>query len=149
MVESETVQPMTKLQKEAKDCHGTLASSFNIKEWQDIQARVKAKEELAVRLQADERENYTEAEKARMLAEFINKERGYTLHQLRSYSFDEIKTLFKTIMRRVNTFVPMETEVRRGVPKLVADSSQAAVREAQSTNRAAEKELGHQSSKKQ
>nr|GFA23777.1 hypothetical protein [Tanacetum cinerariifolium] len=47
-------------------------SSFNIEEWEDIQARVEANEELAVRLQAKERENYTEAEKARMLAEFIN-----------------------------------------------------------------------------
>nr|GEU53019.1 hypothetical protein [Tanacetum cinerariifolium] len=73
-------------------------SSFNIEEWEDIQARFKADEELA---------------------------------QLRGYSFDEIKTLFETTMRRVNTFVPMETEVRRGVLELVADSSQAAVREAE------------------
>nr|GEV61937.1 putative ribonuclease H-like domain-containing protein [Tanacetum cinerariifolium] len=41
------------------------------------------------------------------------------------------------------------TEVRRGVPELVADSSQAAVREAGGTKRAAKEELGHQSSKKQ
>nr|GFA66196.1 hypothetical protein [Tanacetum cinerariifolium] len=72
------------------------ASSFNIEEWEDIQARVKADEE----------------------------------------------------MRRVNTFVPIETEVRRGVPELVADSSQAAVKEAGGTKRTAEEELGHQSSKK-
>nr|GEU57769.1 hypothetical protein [Tanacetum cinerariifolium] len=41
----------------------------------------------------------------------------------------------------VNTLVPMETEVRRGVPELVADSSQAVVREAGCTKRAAEEEL--------
>nr|GEW77759.1 hypothetical protein [Tanacetum cinerariifolium] len=58
-------------------------------------------------------------------------------------SFDEIKDLFEITMRRVNTFVPMETEVRRGVLELVADSSQAAVREAGGTKRAGEKELGH------
>nr|GEX58683.1 hypothetical protein [Tanacetum cinerariifolium] len=46
------------------------ASSFNIEEWKNIQDRVEADEELAVRLQADERENYTKAEKARMLADF-------------------------------------------------------------------------------
>ncbi|GKB80746.1 hypothetical protein Tco_0947641, partial [Tanacetum coccineum] len=101
-----------------------VASSFNIKEWDDIQARVKADEELTQRLQAEEREKYSEAEKARLLAELINqrkryfaaqkaKERrnkpptqaqqrtymsnyikhigAYTLQQLRSYSFDEIK----------------------------------------------------------
>nr|GEY53680.1 hypothetical protein [Tanacetum cinerariifolium] len=51
-------------------------------------------------------------------------------------------------IEKVNTFVPMETKVRRRVPELVANSSQAAVREAKGTKRAAEEELGHQSSKK-
>nr|GEU72832.1 hypothetical protein [Tanacetum cinerariifolium] len=32
--------------------------------------------------------------------------------QLRGYSFNEIKELFETTMKRVNTFVPIETEVR-------------------------------------
>ncbi|GJX61407.1 hypothetical protein Tco_0294307 [Tanacetum coccineum] len=56
----------------------------------------------------------------------------------------EIKDLFETTMRRANTFVPMETEIRRGVPELVADSSQAAITEstkAGGTKRAAEEEL--------
>ncbi|GJU85660.1 hypothetical protein Tco_1293206 [Tanacetum coccineum] len=44
------------------------ASSFNIEEWDDIQARVKADEELAQRLQAEEREKYSEAEKEILLA---------------------------------------------------------------------------------
>ncbi|GKD50256.1 hypothetical protein Tco_1279232, partial [Tanacetum coccineum] len=94
-------------------------------------------------LQAKEREKYTEADQARMLAELINqrkryfatqraKERrnkpptqaqqrtymsnyikhmgGYTLQQLRGYSFDEIKTFFETTIRSVNTFVPIESE---------------------------------------
>nr|GEV13206.1 putative ribonuclease H-like domain-containing protein [Tanacetum cinerariifolium] len=47
-------------------------SSFNIKEREDIQAKVEADEDLAVRLQAKQKENYTKAKKARMLAEFIN-----------------------------------------------------------------------------
>ncbi|GJV87390.1 hypothetical protein Tco_1531328 [Tanacetum coccineum] len=94
-------------------------------------------------LQAEEREKYTEAEQARMLAELINQRKryfaaqraeerrnkpptqaqqrtymsnyikhmgGYTLQQLKGYSFDEIKTLFKTTIRSVNTFVPIESE---------------------------------------
>ncbi|GKB80651.1 hypothetical protein Tco_0947546 [Tanacetum coccineum] len=72
--------------------------------------------------------------------------------QLKRLSFDEIKDLFETTMRIVNTFVPIETEIRRGVPKLVADSSQVAVTEstkAGGTKRAAEEELGQQSSKNQ
>ncbi|GJR02725.1 putative ribonuclease H-like domain-containing protein [Tanacetum coccineum] len=78
------------------------ASSFNIEEWKDIQARIEADEELA---------------------------QSYTLQQLNRLSFDEIKDLFETTMRRANTFVPMETEIRRGVPELVVDSLQAAVTE--------------------
>ncbi|GJX71575.1 hypothetical protein Tco_0308746 [Tanacetum coccineum] len=64
---------------------------------------------------------------------------GYTLQQLRGYSFDEIKTLFETTMRSVNTFVPIESEVDRAVPELAARSSK----------RAAEEELDQESSKRQ
>ncbi|GJR54784.1 hypothetical protein Tco_1405305 [Tanacetum coccineum] len=64
--------------------------------------------------------------------------RGYTLQQLRGYSFDEIKTLFETTMRRVNTFVPIEREVDRAVPELAAESSK----------RVAEEELDQESSKR-
>ncbi|GJZ02679.1 hypothetical protein Tco_0520640 [Tanacetum coccineum] len=48
------------------------ASSFNIEEWEDIQATIKADEELAQRIQAKEREEYSEAKRARLLAELIN-----------------------------------------------------------------------------
>ncbi|GKA56101.1 hypothetical protein Tco_0755173 [Tanacetum coccineum] len=41
--------------------------------------------------------------------------------QLKRLSFDELKNLFEATMRRVSTFVTMETEIRRGVPELVAD----------------------------
>ncbi|GJW86633.1 hypothetical protein Tco_0161973 [Tanacetum coccineum] len=123
-------------------------------------------------LQAEEREKYSEAEKARLLVELINQRKrhfaqqraeerrnkpptqaqqrtymsnyikhkgSYTLHQLRGYSFDEIKSLFEATMKRLNTFTPMESDVDRTVPKIAAGS----------TKRAAEEELGQQSSKKQ
>ncbi|GKF12714.1 hypothetical protein Tco_0050640 [Tanacetum coccineum] len=64
---------------------------------------------------------------------------GYTLQQLRGYSFDEIKTLFETTMRKVNTFVPIEGEVDRADSKLAARSSK----------RDAEEELDQESSKRQ
>ncbi|GJT80776.1 hypothetical protein Tco_1055118 [Tanacetum coccineum] len=101
------------------------ASSFNVKEREDIQARVEADKELAQRLQAEEREIYIEAEQARML--------------LRGYSFNEIKTLFDTTIRRVNTFFPIESEVDRAVLELAAGSSK----------RDAEEELDQESSKRQ
>ncbi|GJS13957.1 ribonuclease H-like domain-containing protein [Tanacetum coccineum] len=118
------------------------ASSFNVEEWEDIQARVEADEELAQRLQAEEREMYTEAEQARMLVELINQKKAhgksYTV-VVERYSFDKIKTLFKTTMRRVNTFVPIESEVDRAVPELAAGSSK----------RDAKEELDQESSKRQ
>ncbi|GJR78973.1 hypothetical protein Tco_0149758 [Tanacetum coccineum] len=109
----------------------------------DIQARVEADEELAQRLQAEEREMYTKAEQARMLVELINQRKkhmgSHALQQLRGYSFAETKTLFETTMRRVNTFVPIESEVDRAVPELAAGS----------LKRDAEEELGQESSKRQ
>ncbi|GJX08901.1 hypothetical protein Tco_0198760 [Tanacetum coccineum] len=64
---------------------------------------------------------------------------GYTLQQLRGYSFDEIKTLFETTMRKVNTFVPIESEVDRAVSELAAGS----------LKRVEEEELDQESSKRQ
>ncbi|GJX39745.1 hypothetical protein Tco_0253048 [Tanacetum coccineum] len=64
---------------------------------------------------------------------------GYTLQQLRGYSFDEIKNLFETTMRRVHTFVPIESEIERVIPELAAGSSK----------RDAEEELDQESSKRQ
>ncbi|GJS91201.1 hypothetical protein Tco_0773837 [Tanacetum coccineum] len=58
------------------------AKSFNIEEWENIQATIEADEELAQRIQAEEREKkYSEAEKARLLAELINKRKRYFAQQ--------------------------------------------------------------------
>ncbi|GJZ26019.1 putative ribonuclease H-like domain-containing protein [Tanacetum coccineum] len=64
---------------------------------------------------------------------------SYTLQQLRGYSFDEIKSLFKATMKRKNTFTSMESDVDRTVPKIAT----------RSTKRVAKEGLGQQSSKKQ
>ncbi|GJV74353.1 hypothetical protein Tco_1494348 [Tanacetum coccineum] len=146
------------------------ASTFKPKEWDNIQAQIKAVEELAHRLQAQERERYSEADKAKLLVELINerkrqfaqqraqqrrnmpltqaRQRSYmcnyikhmgshTLHQLRGYSFDEIKVLFEATVKRVNIFTPIKSDDT--VPKVVAGSSK----------RSAEEELGEESSKRQ
>ncbi|GJS15964.1 hypothetical protein Tco_0410436 [Tanacetum coccineum] len=84
MAESETVHTKIKLQQEQErlDFEAAVrlqdeleeeerqrivrvyeaASSFNVEEWEDIQARVEADEELVQRLQVEEKEKYTEAE---------------------------------------------------------------------------------------
>ncbi|GJR91799.1 hypothetical protein Tco_0215810 [Tanacetum coccineum] len=148
------------------------ASSFNIKEWEDIQATIEADEELAQRIQEEEREKYSKAEKARLLAKLINQRKRYfsqqrdeerwnkpltqaqqrtymcnyikhmgshTLQQLKRLSFDELKALFETTMRRVQTFHPIESEADKIVPELTTGSSK----------RVSKVELDHEGSKKQ
>ncbi|GKE12815.1 hypothetical protein Tco_1416366 [Tanacetum coccineum] len=132
--------------------------------------KIEADEELAHRLQAQEREGYSKANKAKLLVELINERKrqitqqraqqrrnrpltqaqqrsymcnyikhmgSHTLQQLRGYSFDEIKVLFEAIVKRVNTFTPMESDDK--VPKFVTGSSK----------RSAEEELGEETSKRQ
>ncbi|GJV21000.1 hypothetical protein Tco_1370020 [Tanacetum coccineum] len=115
-----------------------VAQSFTEEEWENIRVRIKADEELTQRLQAEERNKYSKVDQAKML--------------LRGYSFDEIKELFETTMKRVNTFVPLETEVRGRASELAAGSSQATITdsaEVRSSKRAAEAELDHEGSKRQ
>ncbi|GJS00220.1 hypothetical protein Tco_0316728 [Tanacetum coccineum] len=64
---------------------------------------------------------------------------GYTLQQLKGYSLNEIKNFFETTMRRVHTFVPIESEIERVIPELAAGSSK----------RDAKEELDQESSKRQ
>ncbi|GJS58872.1 hypothetical protein Tco_0653656, partial [Tanacetum coccineum] len=63
------------------------------------------------------------------------------------YSFDELKELFETTMKNVDTFVPMETEDRERASELAAGSSQATIidsTEVGSSKRVAEAELDHE-----
>ncbi|GJS95152.1 hypothetical protein Tco_0802120 [Tanacetum coccineum] len=115
------------------------AQSFTEEEWENIRARVETDEELAQRLQAEKRNKYSKVDQAKIL-------------QLRGYSFDEIKELFETTMKRVNTFVPMEAEVRGRASELAAGSSQATITDSAgvgSSKRDAEAELDHEGSKRQ
>ncbi|GJW74371.1 hypothetical protein Tco_0133741 [Tanacetum coccineum] len=62
--------------------------------------------------------------------------RSHTLQHLKKLSFNEIKELFETTMKRVKDFVPMESD--RLVPKILTGSS----------NRTAKTELEHEGSKR-
>nr|GEU75737.1 zinc finger, CCHC-type [Tanacetum cinerariifolium] len=76
----------------------------------------------------------------------------YTLKQLKKLSFEEIKKLFETIMKIVNTFVPMETKVRGRASELAARSSQATITdsaEVGSSKRTAEAKFDYEGSKRQ
>ncbi|GJZ95699.1 hypothetical protein Tco_0668033 [Tanacetum coccineum] len=73
------------------------------------------------------------------MSNYIKHIGGYTLQQLKGYSFDEIKNLFKTTMRRVHIFFSIESEIERVIPELAAGSSK----------RDAKEELDQESSKRQ
>ncbi|GKD36019.1 hypothetical protein Tco_1251528, partial [Tanacetum coccineum] len=122
------------------------ASSFNVEEWEDIQARVQVelinqRKRYFATQRAEERRNKPpkQAQQRTYMSNYIKHMGGYTLQPLKGYSFDEIKTLFETTMRKVNTFVLIESEVDKAVPKLAA----------RSLKRAAEEELDQKSSKRQ
>ncbi|GJS06781.1 zinc finger, CCHC-type containing protein [Tanacetum coccineum] len=77
---------------------------------------------------------------------------SHTLQQLKRYSFDELKELFETTMKNVNTFIPIETEDRGRASELAAGSSQVPITdstEVGSSKRGAEVGLDHEGSKKQ
>ncbi|GKE13466.1 hypothetical protein Tco_1417017 [Tanacetum coccineum] len=76
-------------------------------------------------------------EEALRLQEQLDEEESHTLQQLKKLSFDEIKELFETTMKRVNTFTPMKSDDT--VPKVIARSSK----------RDGEQELNQESSKRQ
>ncbi|GJX31150.1 hypothetical protein Tco_0241005 [Tanacetum coccineum] len=91
------------------------ASTFKLEEWDNMQAEIEADKELAHRLQAQEKEGYSEADKAKLLVELIN-ERKRQFDQQRAQqrgtdlSHRLNKVLFEATVKRVNTFTPMESD---------------------------------------
>ncbi|GJX10719.1 putative reverse transcriptase domain-containing protein [Tanacetum coccineum] len=101
----------------------------------------KERKKLIIMQLAKERRNkpLTQAQQRTYMSNYIKHMGSHTLKQLKRLSFDELKNLFESTMRRVGAFVPMETKIRREVPELVAGSSK----------RDAEEELDQGSSKRQ
>ncbi|GKE36120.1 hypothetical protein Tco_1455442, partial [Tanacetum coccineum] len=69
--------------------------------WDNTHVMMEANFELAQRLQAEEQGEITIEERSRL----------YKHNQLKSKSYEEIQKLFDNEMRRVNTFIPMDSEV--------------------------------------
>nr|GEX63921.1 hypothetical protein [Tanacetum cinerariifolium] len=113
-----------------------------IEQWDEVQAKINSDMELAQKLQTKEQEQLTDAEKARLFMEFLEKRKkffarkreiekrnkpptkahqrsliciylknmdGWKPKNLKKKSFDEIQKLFNSAMKRVNTFVDMNT----------------------------------------
>nr|GEU95155.1 hypothetical protein [Tanacetum cinerariifolium] len=94
----------------------------------------------------------TQAQQRAYMSTYIKNMGNYTLNQLKNLSFDEIKELFETTMKIVNTFIPIETEVKGRASVLVAGSSQATITdstEVGSSKGVAEAKLDYEGSKRQ
>ncbi|GJZ01935.1 putative reverse transcriptase domain-containing protein [Tanacetum coccineum] len=109
------------------------ASKDKDAEWDDILARVAANEDLVQQLQAGEkyseedlpiklvelvnqRTKFFAQQKAYMSTYIKNQEGGYSIKQLKSLSFEQVKEIFEATIRRVQSFVPMDSEL--GVQRL-------------------------------
>ncbi|GJT69496.1 hypothetical protein Tco_1028782 [Tanacetum coccineum] len=109
-------------------------------------------EEDAQKAEAKRNKPMTQAQQRNYMINYIKHMGSHTLQQLKRYSFDELKELFETTMKNVNTFVSMETEDKGGASELAVGSSQATIidfAEVGSSKRAAEAVLDHEGSKSQ
>nr|GEV39809.1 reverse transcriptase domain-containing protein [Tanacetum cinerariifolium] len=87
----------------------------------------------------------TQAQQITYMSNYIKNMGGYTLKQLKQYSFKEIKMLFDRTMKSIRKFVPMESEGQTVDSKAGEGSS----KEGKSLKRPVEEELGQEQQKKQ
>ncbi|GJZ09220.1 hypothetical protein Tco_0543503 [Tanacetum coccineum] len=67
-----------------------------------VELMIERKKHFArLRVEEQRRKPLTRAQKRNQMSNYLKNMAGYTLHQLRGYSFDEIKTLFETTMRKL------------------------------------------------
>ncbi|GJW39846.1 hypothetical protein Tco_0065691 [Tanacetum coccineum] len=133
MKESESAMTKTKRQQEQERLG--YEAAMRLQKQLDKEERNEADEELAQRLQAEEREKYSEAEKARLLAKLINQRKRHFAQQRAEERRNNPPTQAQQRTYMVNTFTLMESDVDITIPKIAAGS----------TKRAAEEELGQQS----
>ncbi|GJR51176.1 hypothetical protein Tco_1401697 [Tanacetum coccineum] len=99
--------------------------------WDDIQAKVKTDYQLAQRLQAQEQEELSDAEKATLFVQLLEKRRKHFATKIaeekrnRPPTKAQQRNLFDKAMKRVNTFVDMDTElVKESSKKAKAEIAQ-------------------------
>ncbi|GJW23814.1 hypothetical protein Tco_0034436 [Tanacetum coccineum] len=134
----------------------------NIAKWDNVQAMMDADYELAeeqgeltieeksrlfvelmnkrkkhfARLRAEEqrRKPPTKAQKRNTMSTYLKNMAGYKHNQLKTKSFEDIQMLFDKEMKRVNTFVDMDTELVKGSETRTEGSSKRAGEELESEN---------------
>ncbi|GKC61969.1 hypothetical protein Tco_1089567 [Tanacetum coccineum] len=100
---------------------------------------INERKRLFAQQRAEQRRNkpMTQAQQRTYICNYIKNMGSHTLQQLKNLSFNEIKELFETTIKRVKDFVSMESD--RLVPKISNGSSKRAVKT----------ELEHEGSKRQ
>ncbi|GJZ06895.1 hypothetical protein Tco_0540688 [Tanacetum coccineum] len=88
------------------------------------------------RLRAEEqrRKPPTKAQKRNTMSTYLKNMAGYKHNQLKTKSFEDIQMLFDKEMKRVNTFVDMDTELVKGSETRTEGSSKRAGEELESKN---------------
>nr|GEV79687.1 hypothetical protein [Tanacetum cinerariifolium] len=98
----------------------------------DIQATIEADEELALRIQAKEREKYSEAKRARLIVELINQRKRHFAQQRDEERRNKPMTQAQQTCLIINmkrVFTPMESDFDRTIPKIADESSKRAAEE--------------------
>nr|GEV00194.1 hypothetical protein [Tanacetum cinerariifolium] len=105
------------------------------------------RKKMLAKKRAEEKRNKppTQAQHRTYMSNYIKNMGGYTLKQLKQYSFEEIKMLFDQTMESIRNFVPMECEGQMADFKAGEGSS----KEGESLKRPNEEELGQEHQKKQ
>nr|GEV29785.1 putative ribonuclease H-like domain-containing protein [Tanacetum cinerariifolium] len=115
--------------------------------------KIKKKEMMQISLdeeitqRAEEKRNKppTQAQQRTYMSNYIKNMRGYTLKQLKQFSFEEIKMLFDQTIESIRNFVLMESEDQIADFKAGEESS----KEGESLKRPAKEELEYEQQKKQ
>ncbi|GKF02357.1 hypothetical protein Tco_0029280, partial [Tanacetum coccineum] len=76
----------------------------------------------AQKAEAKRNKPMTQSQQRNYMINYIKHMGSHTLQQLKRYSFDELKELFETTMKNVNTFVPIDTEDKEKASELTAGS---------------------------
>ncbi|GJT13110.1 hypothetical protein Tco_0860152 [Tanacetum coccineum] len=92
------------------------AQGFTDDEWDDILARVSVDKDFKLfaqqRAEAKRNKPMTPPQQKGYMSTYIkNQEGGYTLKQLKALPFEEVKEIFKASMRKVQSFMPMDSEL--------------------------------------
>ncbi|GJT01211.1 ribonuclease H-like domain-containing protein [Tanacetum coccineum] len=107
-----TLKPLLKIDPKDKG-KGVLEEEpkpVKVKSKDQVQARIDADHELAIRWIQEEQEKYTMDERAKLLAEYFENRKKYKHAQLNKKTLEEIQVLYIKEQERIADFVPIGSE---------------------------------------